>query len=360
MQNSKIWTIIKNKLIKRTEKLLGIDIGTGSLKIIEINLQPQRPVITKLACAEFQETFFEDGRLIKPEELAGVLRQLLNTHGFSSREAVVAVGGRAIFIREVAFPQMTESELREAIKWDMEKYVPYAPESFYYDFSVIGDSENGLEMRVLLVAAPKHHIDGLVGMLKQAGVRPVAIDGEAFALQRSLIKAENAVLVDIGKYMSQLIVYQEGIPTVTRIIPLAGQRFTEAVMGTLELEESEAERLKERQKGLLPPTTNTIQSEIHEQMLLLVEELAREIRRTVEFYQIQNKEAVIEKVLLTGGGANLDNLIEQLNIMLDIPLSLHCPTERVEYSAAYDAQYIKSIAPRLSVAIGLALRGGQA
>lgn len=360
MRTSKLWDHVKNKLIQKSDKVLGIDIGTGSLKIIELNFKNERPVVTKLAIADFSDNLFEDGRLVKPDELTSVLQHQLATGGFSSREAVIAIGGRSIFIREVVFPQMAEDELKEAIKWDMEKYVPYAPDSFYYDFSIIGTANNGLEMRVLLVAAPKYHIDALVSVLKLAGLKPIAVDGEAFALYRSIAKAENSILVDIGQYMSQIIVYQQGIPTVTRIIPLAGQRFTEVIMNALDLDVNEAERLKQRQQGLLPAVNHSLEhSDLHKQMLLLVQELAREIRRTVEFYQVQNKEAIIEKIIISGGGANLDNLVQHLNTLLDIPILLHNPADIVEYSASYDRQYIKDIAPRIAAAIGLALRGGQ-
>lgn len=360
MRINKLWDHVKNKLIQKSDKVLGIDIGTGSLKIIELNFKNERPVVTKLAIADFSNSLFEDGRLVKPDELTSLLQHQLATGGFSSREAVIAIGGRAIFIREVVFPQMAEDELKEAIKWDMEKYVPYAPDSFYYDFSIMGTANNGLEMRVLLVAAPKYHIDALVSVVKLAGLKPIAVDGEAFALYRSIAKAENSILVDIGQYVSQIIVYQQGIPTVTRIIPLAGQRFTEVIMNALDLDVNEAERLKQRQQGLLPAVNHTLEhSDLHKQMLLLVQELAREIRRTVEFYQVQNKEAIIEKIMISGGGANLDNLVQHLNALLDIPILLNNPADIVEYSACYDHQYIKDIAPRIAAAVGLALRGGQ-
>lgn len=360
MRINKLWDHVRNKLIQKSDKVLGIDIGTGSLKLIELNFKNERPVVTKLAIADFSNNLFEDGRLVKPDELTSLLQHQLATGGFSSREAVIAIGGRAIFIREVVFPQMAEDELKEAIKWDMEKYVPYAPDSFYYDFSIMGTANNGLEMRVLLVAAPKYHIDALVSVVKLAGLKLIAVDGEAFALYRSITKAENSILVDIGQYVSQIIVYQQGIPTVTRIIPLAGQRFTEVIMNALDLDVNEAERLKQRQQGLLPAVNHTLEhSDLHKQMLLLVQELAREIRRTVEFYQVQNKEAIIEKIMISGGGANLDNLVQHLNALLDIPILLNNPADIVEYSACYDHQYIKDIAPRIAAAVGLALRGGQ-
>ncbi|MEG6585547.1 type IV pilus assembly protein PilM [Dendrosporobacter sp. 1207_IL3150] len=360
MQSKVLWDKIKNRILRKSDKVLGIDIGTGSLKIVELSFNNERFVVKNIAIGDFPENLFEDGKLVKVDEFTYILQQLVATSGFSSRDAVLALGGKSIFIREIAFPKMAEEEIREAIKWEMEKYVPYAPDSYHYDFSIVGEVENGMELKVLLVAAPKVNIDPIIAVVKNAGLKPVAIDGEAFALYRTLENAENSMIVDIGQFASQLIIYQNGIPTVTRMIPISGQRFTEAVMSALDLDETEAELLKKRQKNLLPQVNGiNDNTEIHDQMMMIVDELAREIRRTVEFYQIQNKHSSIEKIIISGGGACLDNLGEQLKSILDLPIVLNSASGTIDYSPSFDPNYIKDVAPRLAVAIGLALRGGE-
>lgn len=351
------WQTIKNKILAKSDSVLGIDIGTGSLKIVEIKRKKERAVVTKIAVADFTAVISADSRLLRPE-LAAMLRRQIAANGFESRRAVAAIGGRSIFIRQITVPPLTEGELREAVKWELEKYIPYA-DNCYYDFAVLGAAGNGIGIRVLLTAAVKEPIDTLVAVLKDCGLQPIAIDGEAFALYRLLDNAENSLLLDIGQHVTQLIIYQQGIPEITRNIPLAGRRFTELLMKELGLDAEKAEQLKQARPDLLPPVSQAGNySQAQEQMLLLVAELAREIRRTIEVYQSQHKEAAIEKIIVSGGGASLTHLVDRLKLFLDIPVILHNAAAAIEHSPAVDAGYLQAIAPRLGVAVGLALRGG--
>jgi len=359
MNKSSLWTKLQKLWLRKPGSLLGVDISTGAIKVAEIKWRQEQPVLKGLGIAELPETIFEDGQLIDSDALTNVLRQLIHTSGITSREAVIAVGGRTVFMREVTFPKMADNELREAVKWDMEKYVPYEPDSYYYDFAVLGESKDQLELRVLLMAAPKESIDQLVAAFKNAGIKLVAIDVEAIALSRILPDVDNSIVVDIGKFVSQIMVFQNGVPAVTRTIPICGQRFTDAIMNVLELEQNEAESLKLRQKGLLQRVDSYGEhTELHGQMELLVTELEREIRRTIEFYQIQNREALVQNIFLTGGGANLDNLPQHLTAQLGQPVIFNNPIDILEIGASFDKQYVRDISPRLAVAIGLALRGG--
>jgi type IV pilus assembly protein PilM len=125
-------------------------------------------------------------------------------------------------------------------------------------------------------------------------------------------------------------------------------------MRVLELEYNEAENLKQRQKNLLKQD-NTDESVLHKQLAVLVSELAREIRRTLEYFQMQNRYAVVDKVFLAGGGARLDNLASQLALELDMQIVAHNPSAILTIPPSFDPGQWQEIAPQFSVAIGLAL-----
>lgn len=354
-----MWKKVERFLIRSTSEVIGIDIGTSAIKLAEIMWRNDQPVLRSIGSIDLPEKIIADGRIIDSEALADAISQAVTTSGAKAEKAVVAVNGRGVFVREVMFPIMVEAELREAIKWDMEKYVPFAPESYYYDFAIIGEANSGLERKVLLVAAPREMIDNIVDITKTAGLQPVAIDIEPLALYRTLAKAENSLVIDIGGQVTQLVIFQNGSPIVTRMIPLGGQRFTETVMQSLAIEYTEAEYLKQRQKGLLPwADLPEEQSDLHLQLESLVSELAREVRRTIEYYQIQNKAAVIEKIFLSGGGAKLDNLTRYFEEHLEKPVVMVEPMANIGMLLSFDKQYLRDIAPQFTVAIGLALRGG--
>lgn len=351
---------LQNLIMQQKLDTIGLDIGTSSIKMAEVVWQNKQPLLKNLGIVPLPEKLKGEGIFSDSELLMEVIRKLLATSGATSSNVVAAIGNRTVFIREVLFPVMSEGELKEAIKWDMEKYIPYEQDSYYYDFAIVGHGKTDLELKVLLVAAPKEKISELVAILKNIGLKPRAIDIEPLALFSTISGAENAVIVDIGGSFSQVILFQQGSPVATRAIPIGGNRFTEVIMESLELPFAEAEQLKQRQQGLLRrvDAAGEEASEIHNQMELLANELAREVQRTIEYYKIQNKEAVVERIFLSGGGAKLQNLAQHLATQIDISLTLHDPFAVVEAAASFDRQYLSEIAPHFAVALGLALRGG--
>lgn len=354
-----MWNKLKNLLGHKPDRVIGIDIGTGVVKLAELENSQGRPLLKSYGIVDLAENAIEDGRIVDRAAVADALRKLISTSGTSCRDAVLAVSGRTLFVREIAMPAMTPVELREAIKWELDKYVPYPAESCYFDFAILGSGQTETELRILLVIVPNERVDELVELVKEVGLRPIAIDIEPLALYRTLVAAENSMVIDIGAMSSQLIVFQGGSPAVTRSIPVGGRRFTEVVMNVLELEYQEAERLKQRQAGLLQRVDIADDSAtLHRQLHLLVAEIAREVRRTAEYYQIQNRGSTIDRLIVTGGGVRLNNLAEHLASMLDAEVVVHDPLAGIEIAASFDKQFTHGNGPQLAVALGLSLRGG--
>jgi len=353
------WTAARKMLASRPGDLLGLDLGGGEIKLAEVVRLNGRPVLKGYSIAPVPAAAIEDGQITDPDLVAEKVREMHSIAGMAIRDIAVAAGGRSVFMREVILPAMSGEELREAIKWNLDKYVPFAADSFYYDFAVAGPGKTAMETRVLLVAAPKELIDTITAVVKKAGLRPAVIDTEPLAVYRTLDGADNSLLVDIGCHGSQVTVFQGGSPAVSRVIPIGGRRFTEIIMQAMGLETPEAENLKRRQKGLLRPLAGgeSASSDLHRHLAAMVGEIAREARRTIEYYQMQNREAAIDKVFLTGGGSMLDNLPDHFAAEMGMPVVLHDPTAGIDVASSFDRQHLKVVGAQLSVAIGLALRG---
>lgn len=354
-----MWKKLERLFTRKTDRLVGIDIGTGAAKLAEVVCRRGQPLVMAVGMVDLPDGIMENGYINDSAMLTQTLRQLLAVSGARGRDAVFAVGGKSIYVREMLFPTMTEEELREAIKWDIEKYVPYEPDSYYYDFAVVGPGKNEREIKVLLVAVPRPIVESITVVAKELGLRPVAIDIEPLALYRTLAEAENALVIDIGCQLSQVSVFQQGSLAVTRAIAVGGRRFTEVVASTLDLEIGEAELFKRRQKALLQrPDQEGEQSHLHRQLELVVNDLIREVLRTAEYYQMQNKEARLDKVLLCGGGAKLDNLSYHLAAQLGLPVSPQTFMPQLQAAEAIDQNYLQENFAQLAVAVGLAMRGG--
>lgn len=340
---------------------VGLDIGSGSIKVAEVGWNQTQPELRAAGIVELPVNTFKDGYIVNEPLLVEALRQVLTISGVTSKNIVLSLRGQALVIRELLFPDMSVEELQQAIKWDLDKYVTTANASdYYFDFATIEASKDTNEIRVLLVAAPLAMITGLTNLVRKLGLRPLAIDIEPLALQRTMKQANNVIIIDIGAEFCQLDLFQQGSPLVSRLIPHGGNRYTETIMREQELNFAEAERLKQ-QKILFADGNQADERVAHVQqpLQLLIEELAREVLRTADYYQMQNRNAVIEKIILTGGGAKLNNLAFTLTQQLPgIPVNIHTPLLSVSISPSLDDKWLKSIELQMAVAIGLALRRG--
>jgi len=343
-----MWEKLIHFVKNQPSKVLGIDIGTGSIKIACISSTQGNPKITQVHVCDLPPDSFQNDHFKDIDLLADLLRRELGIAGISANHAVTAVSGRMIFTRQVSFPVMKKEELQEAVRWDIEKYVPYPPESYYYDFAVLNERPEKMELELFLVAAPQTMVDGISDILRKAGLTTLAIDIEPLAIYRTMEGGENSLLVDIGAEVSHITVFQNGRPILARTIPVSGRRFTEDVMRSLKITAREAENIKKSSFSNVQP-----------QMSQLVIGLVSEIHRTVEYFQVQKKQISLEKLFLSGGGSRLSNLKEQLEKELDMPILLHDPFKALEVDDSFDLEYIRSIAPQMAVAVGLAMRGGE-
>jgi type IV pilus assembly protein PilM len=342
------------------ERLIGIDIGTESVKLAEVSNQRQQQQLLAIGLLPIPVGLLADGSIADSKKFQDLLRQLLSSCGASARNVVLSLGSRSIFAREVLFPAMAEKELREAMKWNIEKYVPYEAGSYYYDVAIAGKTKSNLEMKVLLVAVLHSTINPIISTIKAIGLKPLAVEIESLASYRTLEGAANSVVIDLGSELSQITAFQQGSPAVIRTIGIGGRRFTEAIMHDLSLDYQDAEHLKQCQtdsflQEQLPAQHLDKQSQVE----LVAGELIREVRRTIEYHQNQNPEASINNLFLTGGGAKLKNLSHYIASQLDLPVQLHQPLRSLVPAGNVEQERLNDLFPQLAVAIGLALRGGE-
>lgn len=360
-------TKIKQHFIGKADKLLGLDIGTGFVKVAQVKLNGSQPVLTHLGLVELPAEIVEDGYIVDKERMADTIRECVVASRADAKSVVIGLGGRNVFSREIVMPAMPPTELAEAIKWNLEEYVPYPIDSFYYDFAVMGPSEDGLKLQILLVAAPHDVVDPLIEAVAAAGLQLVAIETEVLALFRTLQGQEksrsnrdNCLILDMGAQLSQISIFQQGAPMFTRIIPLGGLQFTQVIMRTMDLDFDEADQLKFRRTGLLQPVDYRGEPSItHQEFELLINEIAREVRRTIDYYITQNNRAVIDQIFLAGGGANFENILSHVINQLDVTIELLNPLAFIKVSSAFEPRFLQDVGPQMAIAIGLALRGDQ-
>ncbi|MDR1702936.1 MAG: type IV pilus assembly protein PilM [Sporomusaceae bacterium] len=347
--------------------MVGLDIGTGFIKAAEISFAQAVPLLKAVAVARIPEELNHEGQIADFRALGEFLAKLWSQQKLSCRNVTAAINSRHVFLREITLPAMSRAELAAAIKWDLGNYIPYEENSCYYDFAPT-TSESGQESRALLAAALKETVDNVAAALFAAGCKVWAIDIEALAAQETIETAAGkiSVIVDIGQFQSQIIIFSEKIPVLTRVIPWGGQRFTEIMQAGFELELQEAEAFK------LRPEANTFrqkfaledfyarEAKIEKEIKNLIVELTAEIESVTAYYLEKNPAKSVQHIYLTGGGANLKNLVTGMERKFaPLPLQVPDPLTKLKIASDLNEDYLKSVAPQLNIAVGLALRGGR-
>jgi type IV pilus assembly protein PilM len=342
-------------LFSRGRTTVGLDIGSGLIKLAVISHGAGEPVLTKVAFAPLVDDAIVEGEVMDPGVVADAVRGLLANSGLKVKQVVTAVGGRDVIIKKIPMDRMKEAEAREVIRWEAEQHVPFDMDNVELDFQILDPDGEGLQMTVLLVAAKRELIENKMALLGEVGLEPSVIDVDSFALHNafelSYPEGMKGVvgLVNIGHEMTNVNILDDGVPVLTRDLPVGTRRFREDL---------------QRERGLSPADANKILQgfEPNEALTPFLqsrgEELAVGIERAAAFLQTAARSAEgLSRLYTSGGGARIPGLSKALSDRLKLPVEMANPIKRLQVGdGVFDGMNVDEIAPLLMLPVGLALR----
>jgi len=343
--------------------LAGVDIGTREIRVAQVKLAGTVPEVVAIGRFPTPPGVFTNG--IRSEQLAVALKQAVGSAGTQIEDVVTAIAGDKVIMRHIRLPVMPEKEVEAAIRWEAERHIPVPVEELVLRHVVLGEvaGEEARQLHVLLVGAPLKTVHDYYNLFQQAGLRLVAVDLQAFALWRVFAgsyktpPSGTVAIMNIGATATQFVVMREGQIELVRNIMVGGDAVTEALANTYGVDFTVAQRMKEEEGEILvaleevAATTEPAKVQIDFAIRAGMGDLVREIRRSLSYYQSQNREAPVDRIILCGGGAKLKGIAAFLTEELGVPADMGLPGVRVQTGKpgeGYD--------PSLAVAIGLALR----
>jgi type IV pilus assembly protein PilM len=343
-------------LFGRNTTTVGLDIGSGLIKLVAISHASGGPVLTKVAFTSVVNDAIVEGEIMDPAIVAEAIKGLMASSGIKTKKVVVAVGGRDVIIKKIAMDRMKEAEAREVIRWEAEQHVPFDMDNVELDFQILDPEAEGLQMTVLLVAAKRELVEHKLALLSDIGLEAGVIDVDAFALHNAFeINYPEAMrgvvgLVNIGHETTNINILDDGVPVLTRDIPIGTRRFKEDLQRERGLSADEAEAVL---RG-----TDTANEALDPLLESRGEELAVGIERAAAFLQSSSRSANgIGRIFTTGGGARIPRLNKVLSDRLRIPVQLANPIEKLQVAdGVFDRFPVDEVAPLLMLPIGLALR----
>jgi len=355
---------------------IGIDIGKSSIIGVRISGTATDPVLRKFHERQIPEGLVFEGEVLDAESLGDELKAFVREAGFKRQSVYLGVGNQKVIVRYMEVPEMEEDELRGAIEFQAQDYIPIAVEDVVLDFQVVShyvDDEGVGKQQVALVAAQRDMIDKFMDAFGRAGLHLAGIDVTAFALVRSLAptvafmdqgseEIQASAIVNISSSVSTLVVAQSGTPKFTRILALAHDSFLKALVQDQDIPVDDAPALTQRigvpgpegadVGSYNPATIEQVQGILGK----VAAELAGEIKRSLDYYQNQGHAHPVGSLQISGRGAVVLNLAAHLSGYLNMDVSVGSPIGKIsENRSGTPDDELAIIAPRLAAAIGLAL-----
>lgn len=348
----------------------GIDIGGSAIKVVVVEKKEGKAVLQNYALVELSGDWPRQSTDQLLAETTAYLIEIKKRLNLQNANIHAAIPTFAVFSSLLRLPRQNPKLFELAIQTEAKKFIPMPIEEINLDYKILDTPKNPADknlktekladetVKVLLTTAPKSMIARYTSLFKAASLPIAALETEAFALSRAFLghDASTIMVVDLGSSTTDIMVFEEGVPSFNRTLDLGGQALTLQLTKQLSLPSQAAEQLK-RDIGILPeaPVGTTLQTMKASPLEAIIAPVLNEIRYSYTLFERQRGRK-IEKIVLTGGSSYIPNLAGRLEKMLEVRVLLGNPWARISTPPVLKAA-LEEIAPRMSVAAGLALRG---
>lgn len=339
---------------------IGIDIGTRTITVAEVKNAKGGALVTNFGGVELPVDAVREGEILDVAAVSEALKELLGSAKVSSKKVWLGVANQRVVVRQVDLPWLEEKELRASLRYQVQEHIPIPVEEAELDVHIVDEfvTEEGDRMqRLLLVAGHKDMVAAHVDAATGAGLKPIGVDLNPFAVLRSMgddspMDQANQVIIDIGAGVTNIVVHGQGTPTFVRILVMGGDAITEALESGLSVSREEAEAAK---RSAIVGTTADVSGQIVTEQ---ADALVDEIRSSLDYYQAQAGSVQLSNVVVTGGAATMAGLIERLEAAVRLPVVLGSPFDRYPAKdTVYGEDDLRRVGPSLATAVGLALGG---
>jgi type IV pilus assembly protein PilM len=351
-------------MFARNKPLVAIDIGSHSIKLVQLKKTGKSYHLQNFGVMPLRPESIIDGTVMDAGSVVEGIRNLVRMEKIKVKDVVTAISGQSVIVKKIRMPEMTEKELAESIIWEAEQHIPFEISEVNIDFQIMPASlaaatPHDNQMDVLLIAARKSKMEDYMSLLHEAGLNPVIVDSDVFALENGYEinhdeeDSRIVALVDIGASAMHINILKDGVTLFQRDIATGGNHYTAAFQHEFDISYEEAEALKmgvgftdERGAERVLPL-----------LVSVSEELREELQRSLEFFRSTIADEPIQKMVLSGGCARIKGLDQLLSRRLGLPVEVANPFRNIHYSGKlFDPEYLQEMAPVAAVGVGLATR----
>lgn len=343
---------------------LGVDIGTFSIKIVEMSRSGRRKKLDNYgeirASALYEKPFrtFEKSTLtVSSNDVIRAVKAVLQEAKIKSKKAYFAIPDFSTFFTTITLPAMTKEELPQAVNFEARQHIPLPLDGVTLDWQIIereaGPQSKSGKVKILLVAVPNEVIKQYQEIAQAAGLELLSLEAEVFSLARALIKESEldkaVALIDIGARSTTISVIDKGMLKISHSFDTSGNDLTNVISKGLNVDYNQAEGLKKKY-GLSKDDGDS-----RKIILPLIDLVLSEAEKIfASFFESEKKQ--VNKIILAGGSALLSGLPNYFNENLKIPTEVATPFSDIYYPPVLE-NILKESGPSYSIAVGAAING---
>ena len=360
--------------VPKKNQLIGLDIGSHSIKLVEIDDSKKGMILKNLGVAYLPKDTIVEGSIKEMELAASTLKNLCKNLNVKNKNVATSISGFSVIVKKISVTKRDEIELESSIQEEAEQYIPFDISDVNLDYEILTEEEipdeegeEGEEssssqssdmMDVMLVAAKKDIIEEYESLIQLAGLNPIVMDVDAFALQNVFEISTGDIsgcyaIINIGAEELGINAIKDGVSMFTRDSSYGGNQITESIVSKFDVSFEEAEKIKlggakveEKDKLALEEIFTT-----------MVSGWVQETNRALDFLSTTYPDEKIEKIYVSGGACRIPDFVKYLEMDTGIPVEELNPFAGLQINEKiFDPKYLSNIAPQAGVAVGLALR----
>ncbi len=355
--------------VPKKNQLVGLDIGSNSIKLVEIDSSKKGMVLKNFGVIGLPKDAIVEGAVKEMEVVASAIKTLYKNLNIKNKNVATSISGFSVIVKKISITKRKESELDSSIHEEAEQYIPFDISDVNLDYEILTHPEPGEKgseednsqssdlMDVMLVAAKKDVVEDYESLIQLAGLNPVVMDVDAFALQNAFENSTGKksgcyAIINVGSEELGINAIKDGISMFTRDSSYGGSQITDAISSKFNVSYEEAEKIK------LGGTK--VEKEIkalQEIFTTMVSGWVQEIKRALDFLSSTYPDEAIEKIMISGGAYRIPGFLNYLEIETCIPVEELNPFSSLQINEKiFDPRYLSYMAPQAGVAVGLALR----
>ncbi|MGE0762501.1 MAG: type IV pilus assembly protein PilM [Bdellovibrionales bacterium] len=341
-----------------SKKVLGLDIGTSTIKMAEVDVGRSGATLTAFAMTATPSGAVAAGDILDPGAVAQAVAGLFQELRSKRKQVAVGLWGSSVIVKKISIPRMEEKVVGEQIRWEAEQYIPFDINEVNLAFKILkGLPQNAETMDILIIAARQEQAFKYAEIVQSAGLQCTILDVGGFALANcfeanyGVMPGEAVALLNIGASVTNLVVVESGEVVFCRDVPVGGLTHTGEIQKALSISSEEAESMK-----LSACIGQEAPEEVPNILRAANEIVSDEIQGSFDFFMNTNANTALKRCYVTGGGARVPGLIEHMSKALNIPCEPMNAMNRVNGGKSLSPGYLADVADFLAVSLGLGLR----